>query len=209
MDIPVLQYYYYTVVAKQGPDTPKPWINITAFSHIPRQTEASSLWFRNIVAVFAPYFLSFCGFSSGPSPRLWWAAVWWELGNLQPPGCDAPPLSGSRGRSPEVSTPPKKERNSLNKSFYEHLKCQIINLSNCSYKTYMRSGEQRGVGQAGRGAGRRLQGGLSRRGAGGWGGARESGRSVNRALAAFRVTAMGTRRSGRHLQGLQTWKWHS
>lgn len=97
------------------------WINITTFSHIKRQTEASSLWFRNIVAVFAPYFLSFCGFSSGPSPRLWWAAVWWELGNLQPPGCDAPPLSGSRGRSPEVSTPAKKERNSLNKSFYEYL----------------------------------------------------------------------------------------
>lgn len=73
----------------------------------------------------------------------------------------------------------------------------------------MRSGEQGGVGQAGRGSGRRLQGGLSRSwagGGGGGGGAGEAGRGVDRTLTALGVAAVGTGRSGGHLQRLQSFK---
>lgn len=70
----------------------------------------------------------------------------------------------------------------------------------------MRSGEQGGVGQAGRGPWRRLQGGLSRSWAGGGGGAGEARRGVDGTLTALGVAAMGTGRSGGHLQRLQSWK---
>lgn len=69
---------------------------------------------------------------------------------------------------------------------------------------YVRSGEQGGVGQGGRGARRRFGAALRGRGAGGGGGAGQAGRGVDGAQAALRVAAMGTGRGGGHLQGLQT-----
>lgn len=68
----------------------------------------------------------------------------------------------------------------------------------------MSSGEQRGVGEGGGGAGRHLRAGLGWGGAGGGGGAGEAGRGVDGTLTPLRVTAVGTGRSGRHLQHLQT-----
>lgn len=50
---------------------------------------------------------------------------------------------------------------------------------------YMRSREQRGVGQGGSGAGRHLDAGLRWRGAAGGGGAGQTGRGMNGALAAL------------------------
>lgn len=68
----------------------------------------------------------------------------------------------------------------------------------------MRSGEQWGVGQAGGGSRRHFQVGLGRSGAAWGGGAGQAGWGVDRALAALGVAAVGTGRSGRHLEGLQT-----
>jgi len=68
----------------------------------------------------------------------------------------------------------------------------------------VRSSEQRRVGQGGSRARRHLKAGLRWRWAGGGGGAGQAGRGVYGALAALRVAAMGTGRSGGHLQRLQT-----
>lgn len=70
--------------------------------------------------------------------------------------------------------------------------------------THMRSGEQRRVGEGGGAARRHLQAALGWSGAGGGGGAGQAWRGVDGALAALRVAAVGTGRSGRHLQRLQT-----
>lgn len=258
----------------------EPWQSERTVSDTPRGADGYFQWIWWLLVWLVPCFWSSCGSSSAPSPRLWWAAAWWEPGNLRPPACAAPPQSASAGRSPAVSThtnpqsfshrspedafpePVRRiwwmsqwsgglmlERDELvngrvhelitrwqihaQLDFWISFECFLngnyiltkrhylksINYCKISKKvwlgqlvhgmgTYMRSSEQRRVGQAGCGAGGCLQACLSRRWAGGGGGAGEARWCVRGALAALRVAAVGTGRSGRHLQRLQTWKQH-